>query len=334
MAVALVLVLGSGSARPRVAGGISFGYDGEQALEAMSPAGRVNELAAMRRTGVSWVRIDTADPVPFPGLIRSSLAVGMHVLLIVESSDPSAPSIAAVGRMLAQRYGPLGVHAYEILNEPNIQQRNQPFIDPGRDVAILRAAHAAIHAADPAATVVSGGLAPAPDDPGTSLSPATYLRDVLDSAGEAGETPQSLFDGVGLHLYSTPILPRQPASWNPWQSVPLGHPTSSCGEIGPSACLRTILTGHGDGAARLWVTETGAPTGPAGGELAESQRFQAETITQAFALANSASDIGPAVFNFQWRDSAAFDFGLVQADGTPKLAAQAFADAVRNTSAG
>jgi len=61
-------------------------------------------------------------------------------------------------RAMVNRYKVLGVHAYELWNEPNIA-RFWPSGPSAADYAnLLRAAYPAVKAADPTATVVMGGL--------------------------------------------------------------------------------------------------------------------------------------------------------------------------------
>jgi hypothetical protein len=76
---------------------------------------------------------------------------------------------AAFMKALVQRYGPRGsfwvsqprflpIREWQIWNEPNLQSFWPMKYFPGRYVTLLKAAHAAIKSADPAAQVVLGGL--------------------------------------------------------------------------------------------------------------------------------------------------------------------------------
>ena len=84
---------------------------------------------------------------------------------------------------VAGRYAPQGVHTYEIWNEPNIGFW-KPTPDPQAYTAVLCSAYQRIHAADPAATVITGGTSPAGDGPST-YSPANLAERPLCRRREA-----------------------------------------------------------------------------------------------------------------------------------------------------
>jgi hypothetical protein len=131
---------------------------------------------------------------------------------------------------LVDRYGPHGsfwsqnptlprrpIRAWEIWNEPDLRYYWKP---PWRKpyLALLRAAHAAITAADPGAQVVLGGL--------------TYFswRD-LDRLYAL--KARGLFDVVSLHPYT--------------------HWVKSV--VKTMALVRAVMNSHGDRAKPIWVTE-------------------------------------------------------------------------------
>ena len=111
------------------------------------------------------------------------------------TSDKSPPADpAAFARFAAQaarRYAPLGVHHWEIWNEPNLAAFWMPRADPAAYARLLVDAAAAIRAADPRAVVILGGLAPGADD-GGNRSPLGFLRDVYAAGAKCA------FDAVGF----------------------------------------------------------------------------------------------------------------------------------------
>jgi hypothetical protein len=148
-------------------------------------------------------------------LVTLTVQSGLTVLPVVQyapgwaarhpgnpSSPPSSPSpYAAFVGALVRRYGPNGtfwsthpnvrpipIRAWQIWNEPDIpyQWSDQPFAV--RYVALLKAAHAAIKAADPGAQVVLAGL--------TNYS-WTDLRAIYRRPGA-----RRAFDAVAVNTYT------------------------------------------------------------------------------------------------------------------------------------
>ena len=155
-----------------------------------------------------------------------------------QPDDPDA--FARYAREVARRYGPLGVTAFEIWNEPNIAAFWQPRPDPERYTELLTRAAAAIRAEIPSATIVTGGLSPASDrSDGREIRDRTFLRRVYAAGGSEA------FDAVGLHPYTWPSPPDHPADWNTM--------------LGAEA-LHRLMVSNGDGDKRIWGTEFGAPT--------------------------------------------------------------------------
>ena len=113
----------------------------------------------------------------------------------------SATAFATFAGQVAARYGPMGVHAYEIWNEPNT--RAVLVADPESELLHLHAQGLLRRhqgGRSPRSTVISGGLSPATTD-GTDYSPIDFLTDMY-ADGAAGS-----FDALGFHPYSYPALP-------------------------------------------------------------------------------------------------------------------------------
>lgn len=294
------------------------------------------ELANMYSIGLRWVRIDASwatiqragsssfDWSTLDQAVRSIVAAGMKVDLIIDyapawarapgatghqfGEPASASAFATFAGEVAARYGPMGVSAYEIWNEPNTQAFWYPAPDPSLYTTMLRDSYAAIKAVEPNATVISGGLAPAYND-GINIAPVTFLQDIY------ADGAQGSFDAVGFHGYCYPALPDDYESWSGWSQMDQ-----------TSLSIRSVMAANGDSAMKVWVTEVGAPSaGPHG----VGTRVQAEEVTQAVQNALSTSWIGQ-LFIYNYQDSATNpdSFGLLNADGTPKPAWTALAAAL------
>ena len=213
---------------------------------------------------------------------------------------------------LVTRYGPAGslwaerpdlprrpIRAWQIWNEPNLTRywSAQPFARPY--VRLLRAAHAAVHAADPGATVVLAGL------PNESW---TALREIYEAGGEGS------FDAVALHPYTR--RPRDVV-----RTVKYG---------------RDVMRKHGDPKVPIWVTELSWPAAkgkvdnPVGFEV--SDKGQAVKLRLALRMLKAARvrlGIG-RVFWYTWLSAgvgpSAFDWsGLRRMRAGESVAAPALA---------
>jgi Cellulase (glycosyl hydrolase family 5) len=329
--------------RPAVpAAKVGFSTDG--LFEWQSPAQIKSDLAQIRNTGARWVRLqfDWSKLEPYgPGLrapgqgtwwahtdalVDAARAQGLQVLGTIDYTPKwaaaqgcnfsdhsgmfcaprSAADFGAFAARVAAHYAPKGVHTWEIWNEPNSPYFFQP-VNAATYVGLLKAAYPAVHAADPHAFVVTGGMSPhgdlgrTPDDP---LSPINFTK-AMYAAGAKG-----FFDALGHHPY--PPMPHEPMS----------------GTIGWNALMQTtwlhqIMADNGDGAKQIWGTEFGAATGSS--SMGVSEAAQARYISDELVQWNLWPYTGP-LFVYELRDSAndpsdwGSNLGLTRADGTAKPA--------------
>jgi hypothetical protein len=218
---------------------------------------------------------------------------------------PNPAQYAAFAKTAAAHYEALGVHAFEVWNEPNITN----FWETPNVAAytqVLKAAYPAIKSADPSATVITGGTAPAASN-GTNIAPVDFLKGIYANGGNG------FFDAVGHHPYCWPALPGDAKDWSAWYQM-YGTPTS----------LRSLMVANGDGDKKIWGTEFGAPTdGPTGSFVSEDT--QAATLQAAWKLWGSYSWAGPLMW-YAGRDLGTSTstrenfFGLVRNDWSPKPA--------------
>jgi hypothetical protein len=292
------------------------------------------ELAGIAATGARFLRMDfdwsylgrkegRTDWSPVDRVVRVARRCRLEVLALLTytpewarrpgGSDHSPPAdvtdFAEFASEAVDRYRPLGVRTWEIWNEPNLAFYWEPAPDPAEYAALLVAAYDAIKAADPDATVLTGGLARAVDEPdGAAVAPVTFLEGVY-AAGAADH-----FDAVAHHPYSFPALPLQEDGANAFAD--------------DTPRLHEVMDEHGDRDKQVWGTEMGAPTS---GDL--SARFVAEYVTEAYEAWRDWSFTGPLIW-YSYRDAGSDPddpedhFGLVRADFTPKEPALSAFEAV------
>ena len=120
---------------------------------------------------------------------------------------------AALMAALAHRYGRDGsfwhqhpdlpyepITEYEVWNEPNFGRLWCPTPDPAAYARLYLAARAAIHAADPKAVVLVGGLAAFPTDEAGPPAKMSY-RTFLSGMTEAAPALRTKVDAVAIHPY-------------------------------------------------------------------------------------------------------------------------------------
>ncbi|MDQ1466398.1 MAG: polysaccharide biosynthesis protein PslG [Actinomycetota bacterium] len=311
--------------------GSSVGFNGTQAIW-LDDADLARELDGVAATGSHWLRVDFPwsalesagrgrySWAPADRLVAAANARGIHLLALAaytpawnrpagttdhyQPTDPTA--FAEFVRAAAQRYAPHGLHAWEIWNEPNTRDFWQPVPDVARYTQLLRLGSAAIHSVDPAAFVVSAGVAPAVDVAGYSVAPNEFIAGIYANGG--GPSVQA----VGLHPYSFPYPPMYPAQWNTFYMATQTH---------------AIMTARGDGAKPIWGTEIGWATGT--GQKAVSESQQAAMVAQSISDWSRFS-FGGNLFWYNWQDvgpnrSDVFEnMGVLRYDGSAKPALGVF----------
>jgi hypothetical protein len=318
---------------PPVDSGLRFqaGFAGGGLFLSGSDADIKRELDGMAATGATWLRIGflwSALEPKAPGqyswkhldeVVGWANARGLRIVANVAYTPawarpagcgdmtcaPADP--AAYGRFmraLVGHYAPMGVHHYEVWNEPNTSIFWKPRPNPAAYTTLLTKAYTQAHAADPTVTVIAGVFAPARDnEAGTTLNPRTFLTGMYQ-AGAAHR-----FDALAFHPYSANVDPRTVAYWNMMTGV------------GPD--LVAIMNSHGDTGIKIWGTEMSYSTSI--GPKAVTQTEQATLLRYAFDEWRTHDWAGP-LFIFTYRDMGTNatnineNFGLVKRDFTPKLA--------------
>ncbi len=240
---------------------------------------RNHELDAIAATGARWFTVDVDwNSIQGAGqgtfwwdatdrLVTEARARGLRIIAGLvytpawarppdcpKGTDKCLPAnpedFANFARAATQRYGTastdVGLRAsisvWQIWNEPNHFPFVQPTVDAAYYTQILKRAYVTIHNADPTATVLAGGTAPAPDDTYSNrdMSPMNFLRKIYKYGGKG------YFDAFAHHPYSFPCSPLYAAPWNAFTQT---------------KDLHDIMVENGDGAKKIWGTEAGAPTG-------------------------------------------------------------------------
>jgi hypothetical protein len=198
-------------------------------------------------------------------------------------------------------YAPLGVHAWEIWNEPNITAMWAPKPSIPLYTSMLKVAYPAIKLVDPSATVVTGGFSPGYDaTDGSQYLPLTFLKGIYANGGKG------FFDAVGHHPENFPYPVTKVASWNAFQQ---------------SNDLYAYMSSMGDGSKTIWGTEFGYPTGT--GSKAVSESSQGDLIAQGLEVWKGLSFHGP-IFMYSLQDEGTdlnntySNMGLIHYDGTLK----------------
>jgi hypothetical protein len=265
--------------------GVTLGAGTEAVFEALSDKGLADfqQLKALGFTSVRIVVYYTATPpVQEDSIIRSAVAAGLDVQIILggyNAATISAATYAAFAAAVTTTYSAIGVHSYEVINEPGAPSNwntTAGTTNPGAYTALLKLCYAAIHAADPAALVLLGALAEygqyaaptgtwsagtgsygawtggtAPGNYGGSYNAATgdysgavnpiaWLQ-TLYAAGAHG-----YFDVMNVHPYSAPVLPTDTDVWNGWYQM-----------FGTTPSIYSLMVANGDTATPMWITEYG-----------------------------------------------------------------------------
>jgi len=224
------------AARFRDVGGVPTDFTGLDALVAVAAQRGLAVLPVLQSTA-GWAARRTGDTTSPP-------------------RDPAA--FARFLGSLVDRYGPRGslwdergdlprvpIRSWQVWNEPNITRywSEQPFAPSY--VRLLRAAHRALHAADPGVTVVLAGL------PNVSWK---ALRAIYRAGGRGH------FDAVALHPYT-----RRPAD-----------------VLRLIRRARRVMGKQGDRRLPIWVTELSWPASQ--GRLERSSGFEVTDAVQAHRL--------------------------------------------------
>jgi polysaccharide biosynthesis protein PslG len=299
----------------------------------------------MKSLGVTWVRLDfdwswiqsdknaAIDWTKIDRVVASAQKYQLHLLPILVytptwarpagcDSNRCPPAnnadYANFAKLAVARYAPLGVHAWEIWNEPNMKGSWLPASNPSQYTQLLMATYGSIKSIDPSATVVTGGVGPIETANGN-----IQALEFVQAMYAAGAKPY--FDALGFHPYSFPALPSYQQDWNAWQQA-----------ANTKISMRSIMTTYGDSSKKIWITEYGAPTGGPG-TVADigwvetmpktthvTEAYQSSMLVDAIQYLDSSTWDGP-LFWYSYKDynstvatTIENHFGILHSDGTKK----------------
>jgi len=323
--VAALAVHPAAVAAPPVAPADGYGFGDGAQMGWLSIADVNRELDAVAKTTASWLRVlidwSRIEPVKgqynwdqLDGTINAARARNLKVLGVIAYSAEwarapgsyfSAPPLdaadyAAFSAAVVHRYAG-SVSSWQLWNEPNLPVFFGYSVDNARRYSeLVKAAYPAIKSVQPNSTVVLAGFSPLV---GEGSPPAFMER--MYAAGVAG-----YFDAAAAHPYVFPggfAADRE----NGWSDVERLH---------------AVMSVHGDGAKKIWMTEIGAPTSD--GADGVSQQEQAKQITDVLAAAAGTGYSGPAfIYSIRDEDSSNrgdinVNFGaLLTSDWQPKFTA-------------
>jgi len=332
-----------------------YGIAAGSGLPSLSNSELENYLATVQKTGAGWIRFDfdwslvqPDNPTEYDwsAYDRLTAAAAKHHLNIVGIIDFTPPwaragdclsdkqcrpadtaAYSQFAASLSRRYGPRGVHVWEIWNEANTVNFWKPAPDVKQYAGLLMAASKRIHHEDQQAIILSASTAPASTN-GENISPPDFIQ------GLYRQGVGTYFDAVGVHPYTFPLLPADQGK-QAWSQMSQG--TNS---------IRTIMKQNRDSLKKIWITEFGAPTGGPGPasttgdpRLGDTpthvdEALQADMLRQAVNLYRSYDWAGP-FFWYSLRDTGTSAdnnenfFGLLRADGSSKPAYPEFVKAVQ-----
>lgn len=255
------------------------------------------DLGVVKTSGVGWLRLDCFDSgnAILDGVVKASVAAGIQVLMIINANYTGTPSAyASTCSLVTKRYAALGVHAFELVNEPNLG----PKISLTAYLALLGPAISAVRAADPTAKILAGCLSPAGNSVTDPNSPVTWGKAIVDSGAK--------YDILSIHPYCSDggTLPNVDAGWSTWTRM---------------KTLHDYMASKGD-TRPIWATEFGGPIDST--HWTEAQQVSGFQQAAAFMLVNPWLE---KLFWFCIRDGAnGFgSYGVVRGDGVarPVLAA-------------
>src|SRR3954451_10274367 len=294
-----------------------------------------SDIANIKESGAKTVRFfmfTTNDPAQFDGPVAELERIGVKPVFVVigdPANPPTTPAAVSsytsfLTRAVTHFKG--RVAGWEIWNEEGAPKwwagmppldEDHPDRDASKYVPLLKAAYAAVKAADPGAPVVMGGL---------TGNDYKFLQSVYDNGG-AGS-----FDVVATHT-DTGCAISSPYGY--YRDTP-GGPISQWAFLGYRS-VHDVMAAHGEGDKQIWLTEMGwssytgnCTVGKWAGQKAAgvSEADQGKFTTQAFHCLNPDTYVSKVLL-FKLNEDAQPDpmdtaYGAVRANGTKKPVFNAF----------
>lgn len=317
---------------------LTAGISAGGGLQYLTDADRTSYFDSLEELGVEWVRFDFAwwdiqqdgpssySWSKYDAVVTEAQSRDINVLGMIGytpdwarptgcDDDKCAPedpkTYASFVAEVVQRYKAEGVSHWEIWNEPN----NTVFWKPKPNVkdyaALLSLSYAAAKKADPAATIISGGLSPATNT-NDNIAPVDFTQALY--AEGAGKS----FDAFGFHPYCYYNDFNCPVEYEPWSAWSQMNDTP--------VNIRGIMKAHNDTTKKIWATEFGAPTK---GDNSVTEALQASMVNNAYIQFAQNTWAGP-LFWYSLKDAGTDEtdvedwFGLLDANGRKKPSFDAY----------
>lgn len=295
--------------------------------------------------GAKWIRVDLAwekiqpddswtyDWSSFDEIVQAASSLGLKVDAILDATaywdtspeckqdEPNTEfcppenmsyfdSFAAAA---AQRYANSSVGAWEIWNEPNIDERWWPTPSPSGYAQMLTSVSQAIRGVDPKAFIVMAGLAVVANPPPAGRdTEQSFLTDVATTPGALADV-----NAIGFHPFTGTLMPSVAGVFQ---------------EISASQDnLLSILQKAGYPNMQIWLTETGMSVDTVGEDpSAALLALQATYAKNLVRTVSQNSDIA-ATFWFSDEDipTQQLYWGLRNPQGVARPSLTAFQTAVK-----
>ena len=229
------------------------------------------------------------------------------------------------GAVAARYRGRIG--AYQVWNEPNLSREwgNRP-PDPAAYTELLAACYTAIKAADPAAVVVSAGLAPTGTDNDAAMPDTAFLQEMYDAGAAA------YFDVLGANAPGY----KAPPELDPAAAVAPEYGGGRWFAFRHVEDLRAMMVANGDGHKQVAILELGWTTDQVNPDYAwhaVDEATQADYLVRAYqyAVAHWRPWVGlmTTIYIAEWEwtpENEQWWWAVVLPDGTPRSAYFALKD--------
>lgn len=223
------------------------------------------------------------------------------------------------GAVAARYRGRIG--AYQVWNEPNLSREwgNRP-PDPAAYTELLAACYTAIKAADPAAVVVSAGLAPTGTDSEAAMPDTAFLQGMYDAGAAA------YFDVLGANAPGY----KAPPELDPAAAVAPEYGGGRWFAFRHVEDLRAMMVANGDGHKQVAILELGWTTDQVNPDYAwhaVDEATQADYLVRAYqyAVAHWRPWVGlmTTIYIAEWEwtpENEQWWWAVVLPDGTPRPA--------------
>ena len=223
------------------------------------------------------------------------------------------------GAVAARYRGRIG--AYQVWNEPNLSREwgNRP-PDPAAYTELLAACYTAIKAADPAAVLVSAGLAPTGTDNDAAMPDTAFLQEMYDAGAAA------YFDVLGANAPGY----KAPPELDPAAAVAPEYGGGRWFAFRHVEDLRAMMVANGDGHKQVAILELGWTTDQVNPDYAwhaVDEATQADYLVRAYqyAVAHWRPWVGlmTTIYIAEWEwtpENEQWWWAVVLPDGTPRPA--------------